>query len=444
MKRKAFVYSLIISSSLFFLLCFISFSTAIASDKILDPSIPEVTVRFGVSGTVDHTTVSIGLAQGWFKEVGITIKDKVVVGAGRLPALVGGGLDVLDYYSLAVIPTLEKNPDVRWFFSQDMFYGFALIGKPEFKSYKEFVKEGNDPEESIRKTVQQMKGKTFLKSEVASTQGFEKILFEKGGISLEDTKHIVLGQEKHIGMMLAGRADFEVGNVPTRVTLESKGFKALVSTRDIIELLQSKGQLSPESRELTMIGFSGWMTTKKYYEENYDTLLRITGVGYRIMQMINDQPKEALKYHLPYCNKVAGTNLTEAEGLIVYNSLNPFRTFEYQKRWYYDEDDYEHWKWTLNAATKMWEDKGILTKGRFPPEAYFRAQVVYNHMVYLREKSQALIWDASDAVKISKSKGKETGKVEELIEKAKNYYSNFGYFDAYNFANAAKELANKL
>jgi len=444
MISKRSKYGVAVAVGCLVLLCVGFAREAPAGTAISEPTIPNVTVRFGVSGTVDHTTVAIGLAQGWFKEVGIDIRDRVVVGAGRLPALVGGGLDVLDYYSLAVVPTLEENPNVRWFFSQDMFYGFALVGKPEYKTYQDFLKEGNSPEAAIRKAVSQMKGKTFLSANVPSTKGFEEILFERGGTSVKDMKLIELDQEKHIGTMFAGQADFEVGNVPTRVTLESKGFKPIVSTRDVIEYLQSKRELTPESKELTMMGFSGWMSTKKYYEENHETILRLTGVGFRIMQMINDKPKEALKYHLPYTNRVAGTNLTEAEGLIVYNSLDPFRSFEYQKRWYYDEKDYENWKWSLLATIRLWENKGVLTKGRFPPESFSRSQVIYNELMYLREKAQSLIWDASDTVRIARAKGKATGSVEETIKKARHHFDIFNYYDSYRFALAAKEQADKL
>lgn len=413
---------------------------AYAASKPEIPTIPEATIRFGVSGTVDHTTVAPGLAQGWFKEVGITLKDIVLTHAQRLPTLVAGRIDVLDFYLPSTVPALAKTPNLKFIFLQDMFYGFAFMAHPDggYKTFEDFRKEGLSPSEALKKAVQQMKGKRYLYSEIPSTMGFQEVLFKKADMSISDVKGIKMSQEKHLAVMLAGKADFQCGNVPVRVTLQSKGFIPIITTRQILDTLV---ELSPEAEELTMIGQSGWMCKDEYLEDNYDTILRLTGVGFRIMDLINKDPDKALSYHLPYVNRVAGTEITKEMGMVVYNSLDPFRDFKYQEKWYLEEGDPEYWKWVAVANINMFEKKGVLPKGMFTPESVCSSQLVYFDLLNYKVKSEALFSETNRLIMVGEGKGKSMQQAKKLFERGKKLHAAFDYLDSYRFAEAAKKWA---
>jgi hypothetical protein len=72
-------------------------------------------------------------------------------------------------------------------------------------------------------------------------------------------------------MMISGDLDFEVGGVPAHLTLQSKGFKPIVTSAD----LASSAKPSADSEELLAVFHDGWGASDKWIKDHYDTVLRL-------------------------------------------------------------------------------------------------------------------------------------------------------------------------
>jgi hypothetical protein len=96
-------------------------------------------------------------------------------------------------------------------------------------------------------------------------------------------------------MMVAGDLDFEVGGVPAHLTLQSKGFKPIITSAD----LASSAKPSTDSEELEAVFHDGWGALDKWIKANHETMLRISSVGWRINQFIHDHEDGSHGYPYP-------------------------------------------------------------------------------------------------------------------------------------------------
>src|SRR5262249_47675742 len=151
-------------------------------------------------------------------------------------------------------------------------------------------------------------------------KGFIDLSMQKGGITLGDLDAVGAPDDSsNVALMQAKRADFQVGGVPSRLTLEQAGFKPILTSGD----LAAYAKPSADSVELRAVFQDGWLATDKWINDNYETALRIASVGFRINQFIADHPDDAAAIHTPYLNSVAGTNFENGAAKIAYSGLDP-------------------------------------------------------------------------------------------------------------------------
>jgi ABC-type nitrate/sulfonate/bicarbonate transport system substrate-binding protein len=104
------------------------------------------------------------------------------------------------------------------------------------------------------------------------SRGFIEIALRKGGLTMSDVDSVgAPGDPANVAMMQAKRADFQVGGVPSRMTLQIAGFKPILTSGD----LASYATASADSVELRAVFHDGWIATDSWINANYETALRI-------------------------------------------------------------------------------------------------------------------------------------------------------------------------
>jgi ABC-type nitrate/sulfonate/bicarbonate transport system substrate-binding protein len=413
------------------------------------PAIPRVSVRYAHAAFLDQSEAIIGLRKGWFEEVGIELVPKphglVLPSAERAANLIAGNVDVVATGVYNLLPAMGKARNLRVFFQKDLFRGYRLMAQPNrgYKSFEEFVKEGLSPDEALRRTAQQLKGKTITYLSEPSRQQFIELIYRRGGLSKADTDAITtvnVDDNQTIAMMVSGRADFQFSGAPAMVELTRRGFKPIVTAFDLARTARP----SAESEELLAILKAGWGTTAEYYEKNHETMLRMAGVGYRIAKFIKEHPEEALAIHVPFLNSIAGSQITPEFGKWLYDVVHPYYDFEDQEEWYGNPQSVLYYPYEVGARIKDAERKGIFKPGEMTVDTILVADDVHREMKELRAKATTLIAEARDRIGRARQAGKDVARPQELLGRAEHFLGAYNFLDAHRFAQAAVAWAEHV
>jgi ABC-type nitrate/sulfonate/bicarbonate transport system substrate-binding protein len=401
-----------------------------------DPTIPQVEVRVSMMPYFDHSQASIALGKGWFDEVGIKFlpdgKGTLLTSADQAMGIAAAGSqDVMSGLPQLFMPGYKTLPKLQMFSVGDYFKGFAIMAQPDggYKSYAEFRAEGASPEEAFQKTVGQMKGKKFAYPAEAAIKGFIDLALKRGGIALGDMTTVVAPDADTARLMESDNADFQVGGVPSRLTLQVAGYKPILTSGD----LAAAATPSADSEELRAVLYGGWMATDKWIAENHDTALRMYAVSLRVNQLIKDHPDEALAIHVPYLNSAAGTNFDIATGKIVYSDLDPFLTFDEQAAIFDDPKNPLSIEYVTGAAIKLYESQGLFTPGEYKWTDFVVAGDLYHELVKLKAETDEAL------KKVDAASADKQAEAQPLVDKAKAFYAGFDFLDSAAFAKAAAE-----
>lgn len=386
-------------------------------------SIPQVVVNFGMEPYPPHTDAIIGLEKGWFKDVGIDLQWKNVQADQVAPLLISKSVDVASAAPALLIPSMKQAKFDSFVFG-DIFQAYAIMAQPDagYKGYKDFVAEGMAPADALKAAMQQLKGKVFTYPAEAAIKPFIQLLFDRGGLALEDTTTEVQPDPNGVALMLSGRADFEIGGLPARISLEQQGFKQIVSAAD----LASAASASPDSEELRSITHVGWTTTQDYAAANHDTLLRLASVKFRIVQFQQEHMDDAIAIHLPFLNKLAGSTLKPEELKVIYTKLDPGFTFEKQSSWFNDPKDPFFWSYEIDSIIKSYEQQGLFQPGEFKASDISSTDKIYQELDGYRKQAEADIATLKDA----------TGTAADLRDAAQKQFDAFNFLDASRYAAA--------
>ncbi len=393
-------------------------------------------VKFANLPYADHTYSSIGVAKGWFKDVGIDLKSETIKIEEVVPGLTSGAYDVASVPPGILFSAYDAAPTLRTFVFGDLFQGYALMGQPRqgYKTYANFVKDGMSPAESERAVVQQMKGKTFAYPTETAIKPFIDLLLERGGLTRDSIKPLVLDDPLTVQAMRTRRSDFQVGGVPSRISLEKEGFVPLITSADL-----AKGaRPSPESKELASILQNGWAMTSEMYDKDRATALRLASVNYRIMSFMQTNRDEALAIHMAYLSKVTGQKFTSEDGRVIYDSLDPFITFDNQRPWFHDSNNPLYYRHVNGAILKSFVD-GKIYKGQPPAvDDVILADDTYAELERLKVSSSALLAELKAKAPAASSNASAK------LSAAQNCFDTYNYYDADRIAaEAIRELNAK-
>jgi ABC-type nitrate/sulfonate/bicarbonate transport system substrate-binding protein len=383
-------------------------------------------IRFANLPYGDHTYSEIGAEKGFFRDVGIDLQAETIKIEEIVPALANGTYDAGSVPPGILFSNHDTAPELRTFCFGDLFQGYALMARPDagFKQYKEFRAQGLSDPEAVKATVQQMKGHTFAYPTETAIKPFIDVLLSRGVLDRNDIKSLVMDDPLTVNAMRNKEADFQVGGVPSRLTLQKEGFIPLISSVDL-----AKGAAaSPDSKELASILENGWATTRTMYERDFPTVLRLASVNYRIMAFMHSDRGEAIQIHMRYLSRVTGTQFTAKDGAIIYDDLDPFMTFEDQRPWFHDESSPLYYGNVNGAILRSFIADGVYKNA--PPSV---DDVVFAAKVYVeleRLKAEADIAFATISQHISQMSAQQTA----ILAEAHRQYANYDYYDAVQFS----------
>jgi ABC-type nitrate/sulfonate/bicarbonate transport system substrate-binding protein len=404
-----------------------SASTPAPASDAAATEIPTTSVRFAHEPYFDHTQASIGLEKGWFKDVGITIEPDgkgVVPQADQVAGFIASDrVDVASGSAQLLMPSVGKLPPVKLFTLADLFKGYALMGPENAQTYQKLVAGGADPETALKQAVEQMRGKRFCFPSEAAIKGFIMQVVRVGGLKLDDMDTTVAPDSQTTSLMQGNRCDFQVGGVPSRLTLQLAGFKPVVTSGDLAE----NAKPSADSAELQAVFNDGWVATDEWLDGNAETALRLLSVSLRINQFIHDDPKAASEIHTKFLNSVAGTDFpVDLAPKVVYPSLDPFLTFAQQQKTCTDDGDPLNPKYLIGSSIKLYESQGVFKPGQYAVEDFSRACELVARMADLKREATAALKQLD-------------GSSSQLAQQAQAQFDAFNYLDALKLAKGAAE-----
>jgi ABC-type nitrate/sulfonate/bicarbonate transport system substrate-binding protein len=289
-------------------------------------TIPSATVKMGLSPNADELIPAIGVERGYYKDVGISIAPgpygaKTDLLTSVTP-LLNGQVAVGTGYAPTVLPQLDAVRNVKVFAVMDVYYGYRILApKGKYKTVSALMEEGQSFADAAKTAVSQMRGKTFLRNE-ATSPTFFNLAYELGGLEDGDFNLVLLDNPGVVRAALAGRGDFAAPTGAADILeLESRGWEPIIDVRQMFDNI-------PEKTLPLRATNSGFLATDAYINDNYETVLRLTSVMYRIIDDLKRDPLASVEVFRDYVNSYTGNDLTAAQLKEVIASLYSFRDFD--------------------------------------------------------------------------------------------------------------------
>jgi ABC-type nitrate/sulfonate/bicarbonate transport system substrate-binding protein len=176
--------------------------------------IPATTVRLGIEPYGDHSTLVIGLRQGFFKDVRIDIQPQPLGESTQLadvvPRLVSGSLDIVTWYGPIKVAALAHTSNLTMLGFVDAYIGTYILAAPWTKAQpvSSFVSGGKPFSEAVTLAIDQMKGKRVAIANDGAHRDFFNTVFALGGIKTSDVALQALEDNEQVQLANSGRLDY--------------------------------------------------------------------------------------------------------------------------------------------------------------------------------------------------------------------------------------------
>ena len=390
--------------------------------------IPAATIKFGMRPYADNTFYIIGMKKGWFSDVGISFEPAPygikANDSNVTTLLLNGQLDIISEFCPLMLPTYKDASKLKCIGFTDNFLANAVLANPKLKlkSFKDYVAEGMSYEAALKAALAPLKGKTLVGAPELSDRAFEEYLNKTSGAGF---KLEVLDDAKSLVLAKAGREDFvNPEGAPIVYTLRQAGWTNLVDIGDLIK----NGPGGVDSPLEPLIGIVGIGANSDYVNAHQTTVLRFMSVVWRIIDATKSDPS-LYDLQAPYLNSFAGTSLDGKGVADTVSILHPFTTFDESKKYYDDPNSTVYYGNVWAAIIKDFAAHGIIPEGKISPDDVVWGGPIWRQMVDYRGKTDELIGKLKTATLASDKQA--------LVDKAKVFYADFDFLDAYRLALAA-------
>ncbi len=390
--------------------------------------IPAATIKFGMRPYADNTFYIIGMKKGWFKDVGITF-DPAPYGlkandSNVTTLLLNGQLDIISEFCPLMLPTYKDANKLKCIAFTDNFLANAILANPalKLKTFKDYLAEGKSYQDALKAALAPMKGKTLVGAPELSDRPFEEYLntTADAGFKLQ-----VLDDAKSLVLAKAGREDFvNPEGAPIVYTLRQSGWTNLVDIGDLIK----NGPGGADSPIEPLIGIVGIGGNSDYLNSHQNSVLRFLSVVWRIIDATKKDPS-LYDLQAPYLNSMAGTSLDGKGVAATVAILHPFTAFDNNDQYYDDKKSTTYYANVWSAVIKNFEEHNIVPAGKVTPDDVVWGGPIWKQMVDYRTKTDELMKTLSGATL--------TPEKQKLVDKAKTFYADFDFLDAYRLALAA-------
>lgn len=392
--------------------------------------IPGTTVRLGIEPYGDHSTLVIGIRQGFFKDVGIDIQPQPLGESTQLadvvPRLASGSLDIVTWYGPIKVASLAHTSNLTMLGFVDVYVGTYILAAPWTKAeaVTSFVSKGKPFSEAIALAAGQMKGKRVALANDGAHRDFFNTVFALGHLKASDVTLQALEDNEQVQLANSGKLDFaSPSGAAQTVQLMNQGWYRIVGTEDLLS-----GLPAGDARAVATIGNTGPACTKDYLDKHYETVLRFMSVMFRVIDQVKTEPTKALGYEAPYLRSVAGTNTTPEDLGQIMKTLDPLISFEEQTRFWTDTSSPYHYRNVYTSQIAAAKRGGLIpgSLSATPDDVTVGARV-YNDLVGLKHSYDVLLPKADSASEAARA----------TITAAATQYQNRNYLDAYRLLNAA-------
>lgn len=379
--------------------------------------IPKVTVSAGFTPYADQLLPVVGIRKGYFSDVGITIEPapdgaktdliksltpllnkQVALGSGYLPS---------------VAPQLDSVTTVTAFAIADVFYGYRILAPAgRYQTVAELMESGKAFPEACAEVVEQIRGKKLiLRNGVVPT--FYDLAFEQAGMSTRDATVTYLENPDIVRAAFSGQADFVAPTGAVEIqTLQEQGWEPLVEIRQLIDEL-------PDETLSLRATHSGYLTTKEYAQQNYPTLLRFTGVMYRLIDDLRADKAGTVEVYRDYVNSYVGSKMTNEVLAGMFDNLYSLRDFDEAAELYETKGAPFNYEETTAAHLEELTAGGVIKPGHTPADMSIAGQVYADLKRYKAEADKAIAAAGAGAAE------------------ARKHYDARNYVDAYRIAASA-------
>lgn len=391
--------------------------------------IPKATVKFGMRPYADNAFYYLGMKNGLYADNGIEIAPKpygIKNNDQAIAQMLNGTVDIQAMYAPSLVPIYKTNQSLKQVMFTDYFNGWALLAPADSgaKPVSEYVKQGMPFKEAMAKSLEPMKGKTLVVSQLLDAREFTRQAFEIAG--MEQPKLQILDDAKSLVAARANKIDFAVPTgAPTTMQFEREGWIPLVTPYDIIDNAEAAG--TDVSALAATVGLA---SNEEWIKENANTVMRTVSATYRLIDQIKQDPA-ILDDYATYLNSLTGLSLAGKDLEQLFTKYNPLTDFEFGKTYCTDTEKLLHYQKAYTGIIKAYESQKAIDAGSVKPDDVIWVCGVWNQLEDFRTKTEALLKDADGL----------TGAQAELAAKAKELAEQRNYLDAFRTATAAVQAS---
>ena len=397
------------------------------------PQIPAVTARFAMVSYTNHTWPIIGMRNGFFDDVGITIKPadgRVIFENQTVPLLQNGETDISTIFVGVLTPVLDTIQNIRPFLIHSYWQGNTILTGPDsgFKTVDDFMAEGKTFLEAAKLTVAQLRGQKLTVPPTISTRPWLEFIYAFAGMKLEDSDLVMLEDPNAVQLAVSGGVPFAApaGAVQIYQLQFQANWRPLISTRQMVKYAGGAGGAPVQK----ILNYDGFAATTDYIAANKDTIHRFNSALYRTMAGIFGPNQTAeLNKQVPFVNAANGSNLDAAAIAFIFKELDPFFPWDAQSRLWADKADPLYYKNVYDYQVQKFIDDKTIGSGPYDLDTLFPARAIWMEAMAMKAKVAELTAKA-DGTKLS-----DTNKA--LAEAGKGWAAKYNYLDAVRFLEAA-------
>ena len=346
------------------------------------PDIPAIKARFAMVSYPNHTWPIIGVRNGFFQDVGISLDPadgRIVFENQTVPLLQNKEEDVSTIFVGVLTPVLDKIKTIRPFLVHSYWQG-------------------------------------------------NTILTSFAGMKLEDSDLVILEDPNAVQLAVSGGVPFSApaGAAQIYQLQYQANWRPLISTRQLVKYAGG-----PDGAPVQKIlNFDGFAATTDYIAANKDTIHRFNSVLYRTMAaMFGPDQRAELEKQVPFVNAANGSSLDAPAIKFIFTELDPFFPWDAQARLWKDVGDPLYYKNVYDYQVKKFIEDKTIAPGDYDLDALFPARAIWMEALAMREKAAALAEKASSAKLPDDKKA--------LAEAGKAWAAKLNFLDATRFLEAS-------
>jgi hypothetical protein len=404
-------------------------STYVPSTPEPGTEIPQVSVQFGMRPYADNTYFIVGIQNGYFKDVGISIQPEPsglkTTEEQWVSLLLNRQVDVNSATCSALLPSYRTTDQLKCIGLAVTFYGQAMLANPKLhlKTLAQIMDEGAPSfNDGLKQALQQLDGKQIYVPSDVPAKYFAEEPFDLAGLPLpnyttmDDAQMLLLAKSDRLDVMFPDGA-------PIAETMLEAGWTPVYDTGQLLKY----GPGGVDSPLEPLVSNNGWGATADYINGHQTTLLRFASAVFRIFATLKSDPSQYGAY-APYLNSVAGTTLDGAGVQRTVENLDPFVPFEEQTKYFDDKSSAEYYQNSFTALINSLAKDGTIGSGITADQVIWAAPM-YHDLVQYKTRTDAL-FDQAQGKQLSSDK-------QALLDKAHQYYDWYDFLDSFRCAQAA-------